>query len=517
DTGIPVTEDTIRELTRGCSRDAKEWTPFKPDVIYLDTPSKVGEWSKSKHESLAHVNDVSAMFYLLWPSNVGHLMYDSIYPMWVTLVRFGYLKTPVKFFVYADDDLRISQVGWNHVSILDAVSNSTVTPMADMKEDSLYLFDRLIVGSRWMGHRNQQRHMGMPGSYSYENALYWYGQRILAGYGILDWDTALDPNTPIMIDDINKRCKGVITDNKRFSDEEGSMLKTLADESKDLFGCDITYMNWKDYAFEEQIRLFSDMNIYISAVGTGLTRCHLIKPGGVIVQLGEMDHTLPTRYQVSYRDVHMAIGSPHLNSVYYSRKLWNIFGRLVREGVVDAINRGINLARRGYPIPRPYGDGLSPTSQSYEDYCADSPDDCSSLVDALNGGARPGDPTRIRYHCEYCSWIDYFGIGPAWSETGCKDDDSSLVHCPINVHRWHSVILSSPERADNHIAFDKVCYDQKIPEMAEVRRKVLEGGRRQKAGSTGELTNDEGLALLLEVDSPDCPYAPPTQADLCVC
>ncbi|KAF4648340.1 hypothetical protein FOZ61_002845, partial [Perkinsus olseni] len=61
----------------------------------------------------------------------------------------------------------------------------------------------------------------------------------------------------------------------------------------------------------------------------------------------------------------------------------------------------------------------------------------------------------------------------------------------------------------NHIAFDKVCYDQKIPEMAEVRRKVLEGGRRQKAGNTGELTNDESLALLLGVDPPDCPLFQP--------
>ncbi|KAF4735196.1 hypothetical protein FOZ62_001454, partial [Perkinsus olseni] len=388
DTGIPVTEDTIRELTNGCQRGIT-FRRFQPEIIFADGEEGLVSWRATIAKGdISALDGISVYFSLMWTWNVGHFMYDSIYPIWVTILRFGYGRDTINLLGYESYDSTSDDVNFPHWDLMRAFSHGGVSGLTSVVLDTnVTRMSRLLVGSRWMNHRHQQRHMGMPGSYSYENALYWYGQRILAGYGILDWDTALDPNTPIMIDDINKRCKGVITDNKRFSDEERSMLKTLADESKDLFGCDITYMNWKDYTFEEQVRLFSDMNIYISAVGTGLTRCHLIKPGGVIVQLPEMELTgNPPRYQVSYQAVHMATGSPHLNSVYYSRKLFNIFGRLVREGVVDAINRGINLARRGYPIPRPYGDGLSPTSQSYEDYCADSPDDCDFLTLARNGG-----------------------------------------------------------------------------------------------------------------------------------
>ncbi|EER07058.1 hypothetical protein Pmar_PMAR015471 [Perkinsus marinus ATCC 50983] len=532
DTGVPVTEDSIRELTRGCSRGPKGRSEFRPKVVLLDeaSTSSLKDWEASlSKDDVSIVDGVSAHFSTLWCFNVGHFMYDNVYPLWVTILRFGYLKEPVNILAYesvnaTEDDVK----DWQHWGLLKALSHTNRSGLTTTQLDTpLNRFQRLLVGSRWMGHRDQQRHMGMPGSYSYENAFYWYGQRILAGYGILDWNTALDMNTPIVVDDVNKRCKGVITDNKRFSDNERTMLKTLADESEQLFGCNITFLSWKDYTFEDQIRLFADTNIYISGVGTGLTRCHLIKPGGVIVQLGELDRIgKPERYQVSYRDVHMAIGSPHLNSVYYSRRLWNTFGRLVREGVVDAINRGISLARSGYPIPRPYNDGLSPTSQSYEDYCAASPDDCRALTDIRNGISPIDGKWSSSGMCEYCSWVDFFGRGPLWTGLGCMDKDQ-LVHCPLNRARWET--LASP---DEGIAFEPECYDKAKDHMMEVYNTTVhhtvevERNRRLRITSrlpflsifdTALERNNEILNELLDIPLPDCPFVPPTEPHECAC
>ncbi|KAF4650489.1 hypothetical protein FOZ61_000283, partial [Perkinsus olseni] len=143
---------------------------------------------------------------------------------------------------------------------------------------------------------------------------------------------------------------------------------------------------------------------------------------------------------------------------------------------------GINLARRGYPIPRPYGDGLSPTSQSYEDYCADSPDDCDFLTLARNGG---------------------WGVG-----LGCIDERANTtIHCPINLDRWRKVIP-----LDEHIAFEPKCYVMEIPKMALVREKILSNATRR---FRRDLTNDEALELLLDVPVPDCPFIPPSEPQTC--
>ncbi|KAF4647968.1 hypothetical protein FOZ61_003425, partial [Perkinsus olseni] len=188
DTGIPVTEDTIRELTRGCSRGPKGRTEFKPEVILMDQPassSALRKWEETiSKDKVSIVDGISAYFGTLWCHNVGHFMYDNVYPLWVTIVRFGYLSEPVNILGLEDvtsteDDVK----GWDHWGMLKAMGHTQRSGLTSTQLDTpLNRFQRLLVGSRWMGHRDQQRHMGMPGSYSYENALFWYGQRILAGY-----------------------------------------------------------------------------------------------------------------------------------------------------------------------------------------------------------------------------------------------------------------------------------------------------------------------------------------------
>ncbi|KAF4649682.1 hypothetical protein FOL46_001588, partial [Perkinsus olseni] len=188
DTGIPVTEDTIRELTRGCSRGPKGRTEFKPEVILMDQPassSALRKWEETiSKDKVSIVDGISAYFGTLWCQNVGHFMYDNVYPLWVTILRFGYLNEPVNILGLEDvtsteDDVK----GWDHWGMLKAMGHTQRSGLTSTQLDTpLNRFQRLLVGSRWMGHRDQQRHMGMPGSYSYENALFWYGQRILAGY-----------------------------------------------------------------------------------------------------------------------------------------------------------------------------------------------------------------------------------------------------------------------------------------------------------------------------------------------
>ncbi|KAF4660748.1 hypothetical protein FOZ61_003800 [Perkinsus olseni] len=524
DTGTPVTETSVREILNGVSSDAKdrkEAVPFHPQILFFKDESVFVQWKRRKQRNFFSwltgspepqlVSGTSLHWQFFGALNPGHFLYDSFYPAWVTAVRFGHTFDALNMVPLGDDgSKRARGIFWSvpYWTVLESFGRGAVFLTTDLKSP-LTVFSRLLVGSRFMGHRNPQRSMAMPGSYSYENALFWFGQRLLAGFDLAPWPK---PELHVADADPDEKCRGVITDNKRFDEEMKSMLKDIAANSAALLDCDITFLEWEDHSFAEQLDIIGRSHLYISSTGTGLTRCHLTKPGGVVVHLGSMELLGdPQRYQVSYRDVHFATGSSHLGSVYYPRRLWNIYGRLQREGIIDTIQRGVELMRSGFSIPRPYADGLSPTSDIWERYCESTDDNCKAMVDVQNGNFEPGQPhSKDTYMCEYCSWADYFELAPMWSPIGCRDGDST-VHCPLDHHLYRSAMDA------DHVAFDPDCYNSKVGELQVAKHEVLKSAAAKLKKNVEELSPSEAVAAMLEVEPPECPFKQPSQPPPCAC
>lgn len=522
DTGVPASESSLRELIRGAvaeAKDREDLPRFEPDIRFFEDESELREWRRSKRRpSFPNaigdtepelVAGVTLHLLFFGPMNPGHFLYDSLYPAYVTAVRFGHAFTPMNI-LPIDEGNTTAAREMPHWSVLEHFGRGRVMLTSELTSP-LYSFSRLLVGSRFMGHRNPQRSMAIAGSYSYENALFWFGKRLLAGFDIEPW-----PSSNLRVDGYHpttQGCRGVIVDNKRFDADTKSMLMEIAAESKRLFSCDISFLKWEDYTFEQQLTIIARSHVYISSTGTGLTRCHLIKPGGVVVHLGAMEYVgLPWRYQCSYRDVHFAVGSPHLNSVYYPRRLWNIYGRLQREGVIETIRRGVTLLRKGFELPRPYAEGLSPTSETWEHYCSMSDDDCKELVDVQNGNFEPGGHRSAdTYICEYCSWVDYFQLSPVWSPAGCRDERGLVIHCPLDFRLYRSLMGA------DHVAFEPRCYEARIAENQAGKTKLLTEAAAKLNKRLEELSADEAVAAMLMVDPPNCPFPASKELPVCDC
>ncbi|KAF4664528.1 hypothetical protein FOL47_005074 [Perkinsus chesapeaki] len=508
DTMIPVTEHTLLDwLSKGLSYDAKHWAYHDITILRFPSREAVQAWAKSVSGGVEFHRGVSVTFMLFWAHQIGHALYDVLYPAYVSLIRFGYFNEPVNIYPFALND----SLGRGHQyeDMMRVFAGRNYWRLDDFPINTMHRFERMVMGNKYMGHRNPQVNSAMPGSYSYENALYWFGQRLLSGYGFRDPSVAMDPDKTVVSEFGSGGCRGVITDNKRFTEEDRLMLMDIALRSQELFKCNITYLIWQDYTFEEQLELFANSDIYISSLGTGIVRSHLIRPGGVIVQLGYLEELgTPLRRHVSYRDVHFALGSPHLSTVVYPRKLLQLYETWQYQAVVHLIDEAVMLGRRGFAIPRPFELGLAPSTRDWLNFCKHDPEGCDEVVDQFNGVNR--EPRT--WPCEDCAWVDYIGISPMWTPKGCREVDTG-EHVTCRLSRGTYMSVSSPE----HRAFDADCYAAKLPEMLLLKDRLLEEEAGRLGKTVDELTPEEATNAMLMAEPPECPLVMPDDIPLCDC
>ncbi|KAF4664685.1 hypothetical protein FOZ61_000607 [Perkinsus olseni] len=495
-----VSADRIRNLTKNCSSffmgDVHYdpiGRPFSPELVFFEDAAALLHWLDQRAWKPTAVTGVTIYGYALYAHNVGHIMYDALYPLYVSMIRFGYGDADVNVVMKVED--RFNGKKFLCDEFWPRFGGGKYSRLNDLRRPT-YRFQRVIVGSRRMAHRSFNTDTTMPGSYTYENAIYMYTQRILARYGIADAASATRGSTAVPIDRGQDGCRGVIVDNKRFTDAERAMLESIALHSHETLNCDITFIRWEKYSFEEQLRIFSEANVYVSGVGTGITRSHFIKPGGVVVNLGEMDrYGTPPRLQPGYKDVQFAVGSPHLNALYYPMKLLNMYGELQEEAVRNMIRQAVQLVRRGFPIPRPLKDGLAPTGLAMVEYCEASPEACEDLSGQLSVEEVPGNSVW----CAFCTWPDYFGLDPMWRKgTSCMKEGQPL-QCRLDYDLYDRV------RDPNHVAFDAACHEAARPRMQKVKQKLLALQAARLGVRTSDLTDAEATFAMMQGSPPECP------------
>ncbi|EER18107.1 hypothetical protein Pmar_PMAR028381 [Perkinsus marinus ATCC 50983] len=352
------------------------------------------------------------------------------------------------------------------------------------------------MGSRKMAHRSLNLRGTLPGSYSFENSLYYFTQRLKASYGIVPWTGFMSAHARLIPDRAIGGCRGVLTDNKRFTQDDRAMFQKILDTIKRSGKCDIVFLKWEDYSFQEQLRIFADSDVYISGVGTGITRAHMIKPGGVVVNLGELESLGdPARVQASYRDVQFSTGAPYLGAMFYPPRLWNIYGEFQPEAVQYIIEKAVDKVEEGFPLPRPLEDGLSHVGKSFDKYCQESPTDCESLEVELNPFDRAGND----YWCALCSWPEYIGLDSMWRKgQRCEWYDQSRS-CHFNYE------LFDRHRSPDHVAFDKECHEASRGSMRRQREKLLAQKAAEFGVDVSALTPGQATEALLMGDPPECP------------
>ena len=209
----------------------------------------------------------------LWYGNIGHALFDGFYPLYLALVKFGYIN----------DEFVLLSSDWDNkktmsYDIITKFSGNELMEYNHLDKSKVIHFKTLVAGTGITGNRVMNKEYTLYGEKEY-GALSLFKKRLLKAYNI-------------QIDKpINKKPKAIIINNKRFSSYELSVINQVIEIYKDKL--DIKFIDWyHDYSsFEDQLKELEDVDIHITGPGTAMMYMPFLKKGAVNINLGYMEHT----------------------------------------------------------------------------------------------------------------------------------------------------------------------------------------------------------------------------------
>lgn len=242
---------------------------FAPHIMKFTTEEQIENYLNTftKRENIK----LAALADNIWYGNIGHGLWDGLYPIYLALVKFGYIN----------DDFTVLFGGFRNKETLayqatKRFTGSEVLDYQKLDEYTFFHFETLVAGTGSTGNRVINKEYTVYGEKEY-NALSFFKNRMLLRHGLM-YDKPL-----------NKKLKAIIVKNKRYSEEETQALKQVVDHYKDKL--DIRYIDWyHEYrSFEDQMKEIEDVDIHISGPGTGMLYMPFLKKGAVNINLGYIE------------------------------------------------------------------------------------------------------------------------------------------------------------------------------------------------------------------------------------
>jgi hypothetical protein len=314
---------------------------WKPTVMKFDSEKELNAYV----QNLSNIKsiDLSVLADNLWYGNVGHGLFDCLYPIYLSLLKFGYVDEP---FTYLSTDW-----SWRQNMMYDTIKKFTKQDLLEYpKLDEDYHFKTLIAGTEPAGNRVQNKEVFIYGKEW--DGLQQFKRRIFEVHNI-----AIDKP-------INEVPKVIIINNKRFDRNDLEVIDTVVKRMSSV--CDIKFVDWYhhyrrsgDPKFVDQMRDFQEVDIQVTAPGTGMMYVPLLKKGAVNVNLGFIEHTqtngvrgnlkiLESKHAdhliPAYMEQPICAGTYYVTSLYYDRYKHN---NLEVEPLIDIINEAIQIVKSG--------------------------------------------------------------------------------------------------------------------------------------------------------------------------
>ena len=314
---------------------------WKPIVMKFDSEEELSAYVQNLHNVTSI--DLSVLADNLWYGNVGHGLFDCLYPIYLSLLKFGYVDEP---FTYLSTDW-----SWRENMMYDTIKAFTKQDLLEYPNlNGHYHFKTLIAGTEPAGNRVQNKEVFIYGKEW--DGLQQFKRRIFEVHNI-----AIDKP-------INEIPKVIIINNKRFDRNDLEVIDTVVKRMSNV--CDIKFVDWyHDYRhygnpkFAVQMKDFQEVDIQVTAPGTGMMYVPLLKKGAVNVNLGFIEHTqtngvrgnlkiLESKHEdhliPAYMEQPICAGTYYVTSLYYDRYKHN---NLEVEPLIDIINEAIQIVKSG--------------------------------------------------------------------------------------------------------------------------------------------------------------------------
>lgn len=307
---------------------------WKPQIKYFENEQEIKDFIDSFKEK--EKIKLAALGDNLWYGNIAHSLWDGLYPLYVALVKFGYIEDD--FTVLFGDFKNKKTLAYESTV---SFTGNDVLDYFNLDKNKLIHFETLVAGTGVVGNRVVNENYTLYGEKEYF-ALSHFKKRLISRYN-------LEINKPI-----NNPLKAIIIKNKRYSDYETEVLNKIVSHFSDLI--DIKYIDWyHEYSsFEDQMNEIVDIDIHITGPGSGMLYMPFLKNGAVNVNLGYMEHpqTNSSRPNIKIPNIDKDISFPgwleqsvcaaanYVNTIYYDRFTYN---NIEFEPLVNLINKAISL------------------------------------------------------------------------------------------------------------------------------------------------------------------------------
>ena len=305
---------------------------------------------------------VTLFFECWWSHNVGHALYDGLYPAFVGLLRLGVWLghdgiQPVHLLVQYDD--RFGPPTPLFTAFLNSFSNGAgVEVMPRLAHSNKKVshervvrrYDWFVVGSTHMGQRSMNADLTLPGG---EFALPPFRDR---AWSVFRLPPPVGTSGPIQLR---------VFDNKRYDSPSLSAIDTTlaAIKRRSVDGhrpVEVEFVRWRKYpTMREQLALVRATDVYVSGPGTGLIFSTFLADGSVVVNLGTpTTHGKPL---VSYMEEYLVASMRgRITGLFYDRCRGTKFlASLQSNRLLPLLLRAVASVGRGT------GDNHSPVARAF--------------------------------------------------------------------------------------------------------------------------------------------------------
>ena len=255
---------------------------FKPYIKFFNNEKEINNFLD---KNIIEIKGISNYFSHYYEHNIGHGLFDALYPSFLTLLNF-----------FNENNNYTNLINLLHIpgwvcpkkctkdwvlQIMEKFSGNKNLIKNNLDKNKIYKFEVLIAGSGYCGYSTINKKYITPGKDL--NSLSLFRNRFYNKYNIQRKNTY-------------EKNKIIIIESERYSSEEiNTLLKIKNKLNSENLNCE--FINWKNYVnFKEQLELLNDSYIHISSSGTSMINFVFLNEKSVHINLGTNNY--PDRYQI---------------------------------------------------------------------------------------------------------------------------------------------------------------------------------------------------------------------------
>ncbi|UJR20031.1 hypothetical protein I4U23_023165 [Adineta vaga] len=426
-------------------------------VSTLITPSRRRFYSYKDLEDFVHVHiqpivipNLTVYFDQLWLMNIGHALFDGLYPAYLALIRFSPRHLHSFRILLSTNGYNgnhsFSQDVYNRFAGLETMNASI---LEDMSIGKWFAFEELIMGSGDMCQRCLQPNLQLPGGIEL-NGSQLFRERMYKRHG-------LKPPIPrekhsAERRDPKKTLIAIIIDNKRFTIRDRIEISAAIHEINN-YNYNQTDNNWplihisyityseiqminneilklemkaskdNNNKMRQHLQLLQNVDIHITGPGTGQMYQTFLSDGSININLGGLHyikHNMTYDKYPVFMEQYVTSGISYIKGLYYPMNERS--NGIRRKILIKLIREAAQLITNGFSIPINPNDNLAAYGQLFIEMCERDKNFCRTVTDRWE---------ENNFWC-FNTWPEtiIYEDGP-WSLDGIIDDDKNVT-CSYN-------------------------------------------------------------------------------------